>query len=77
MKESLPINSLKILVTAILFGLTLFVFSKKKGPLFDELYLLNVIILTILFLALAVSLIDKNGTFLNFIFFDLRGSVSC
>jgi hypothetical protein len=73
MKESLPGNSLKIFFTAILFGLSIFVFSKKKGPLFDELYLLNVIILTILFIALAVSLIDRNGTFLKFYLFRLAG----
>jgi hypothetical protein len=73
LKEHLLRTSLQILGSAVLFGLALFVFAKKKGPLFDELYMLNVIILTILFIALPISLIDKNGTFLKFYLFRLAG----
>jgi hypothetical protein len=70
-KEHLLRTSLQILATAILFGCTLFWFSKKKGPVYDELYLLNVIILTILFVSLGISLIDHQGTFLKFYPFRL------
>jgi hypothetical protein len=62
---------LQVAGTAIVFGLTLFVFSKKKGPVFDDLYLLNVIILTVLFISLAISLIDHTGVFLKFYPFRL------
>jgi hypothetical protein len=72
-KEQLPAILSKILMSAFLFALTLFVFRKKKGPLFDELFLLNVIILTLLFVFLPVSLVDKNGTLLKFYLFRLAG----
>lgn len=64
-------TSLQIGATAVLFFLTLFVFAKRKGPVFDDLYLLNVIILTILFISLGISLIDHQGSFLKFYPFRL------
>lgn len=73
LKQHLVRTSLQVLGSAVLFIFTLFVFRKKKGPLFDELYLLNVIILTILFISLPISLVDKNGTFLKFYLFRLAG----
>ncbi len=64
-------TSIQVAATALVFGLTLFVFSKKKGPVFDDLYRLNVIILTVLFVSLAISLIDHQGVFLKFYPFRL------
>jgi len=55
----------QVAATAVAFALTVFVFRKKKGPLFDELYLLNVIILTILFVSLGISLVDHKAIFLK------------
>jgi hypothetical protein len=64
-------NIFQIAVTAVVFALTIFVFRKKKGAVFDELYLLNVIIFTILFVSLSISLIDHKGVFLKFYPFRL------
>ena len=61
----------QVAATAVAFALTLFVFRKKKGPLFDELYLLNVIILTILFVSLGISLVDHKAVFLKYYPFRL------
>jgi hypothetical protein len=73
LREHLLRTSLQVLGTALLFALTLLIFRKKKGYPFDELYLLNVIILTLLFAFLPVSLIDKNGALLKFYLFRLAG----
>jgi len=64
-------NIFQISVTAVIFILTLFVFVKKKGPVLDDLYLLNVIILSVLFISLAISLADHKAMFLKFYPFRL------
>jgi hypothetical protein len=70
-KQHLLRTLIQVAVTAVAFVLTLFVFNKKKGQVFDELYLLNVIILTILFVSLGVSLIDHKAVFLKYYPFRL------
>lgn len=58
-------------ITGILFVLSLFLFRRLKDPACRDLYLLNIIILTILFISLGISFIDHNGTFLKYYLFRL------
>jgi len=70
-KGYLPRTIFHISIAGLLFLLTLFFFSKEKGSDFDALYNLNVIIFTILFVSLGISLFDHNGKFLKFYPFRL------
>jgi hypothetical protein len=70
-KAHLLRTTLQIGGTFILFLLTVFLIARVKGPVSDELRTLNIIIFSILFLSLGISLFDHNGTFLKFYPFRL------
>jgi len=68
-KEMLPEIITEVSITGLLFIFTLVYLRKFSGELINKLYYLNVIVFTLLFLFLGVSLIDKNGFFLKFYLF--------
>jgi hypothetical protein len=68
-KTMLPEVILQIGITGLLFLTTIFIFRKYKGELLNKLFLLNIIIFSMLFISLGISLVDKNGFFLKFYLF--------
>jgi hypothetical protein len=70
-KENLTRTIFQICVSAIIFLVTVFVFRKFKGEFLNKLFALNVIIFSMLFISLGISLIDKNGVLLKFYLFRI------
>jgi hypothetical protein len=68
-RTMLPEVILEISITALLFLSTIFIFRRYKGELNNILWLLNIIIFSMLFISLGISLIDKNGFLLKFYLF--------
>ena len=68
-KEMLPEILSEIAITALLFIATIFIFRKYKGELTRNLFWLNIIVFTLLFAFLGISLVDKKGVLLKFYLF--------
>jgi hypothetical protein len=71
MKERLPVVIPQVIITGLLFLSTLFIFRKFKGELINKLYTLNVIVFSMLFVSLGISLVDKTGVILKFYLFRI------
>ncbi len=69
--ENLPRTLFQISVTLVLFLLTVLVFRKYKGEYLNKLFTLNVIVFSMLFLSIPISLFDKTGALLKFYLFRI------
>jgi hypothetical protein len=71
LKERLPETIFQISVTAALFVCAIFILRKVKGEFLNKFFILNVIVFSLLFLSLGISLYDKTGTLLKFYLFRI------
>jgi len=62
---------LQMSITGLLFLSTLFIFRRFRGEFLDKLYTMNVIVFSILFISVGISLIDKTGFILKFYLFRI------